>query len=445
MNVTTAKFVHLIGIGGVNMSAVAKLLLHTDIHVTGSDAVENEFTRELQEKGAEVFIGHDGTHISDSVELVIYSSAIPEDHVERLTAAKKQIPQMTNFAFLGEWTKQKGVLLVTGTHGKSTTTAMLGLSLIEAGFDPTVIVGSRVKEFPDRNLRLGSSDLYVIEGDEYAKHFLEFTATGIIINNIELDHTDVFKDLADMVETFRVLLHKVRSSGVVVANQDDVVVRRLIEEEREALQVKGIKIHYFSAESEPSIRPAVPGAMNIMNAKAAYTLATLMGADEKIVVSTLEEFHGIWRRFEKIAEKNDIAVFSDYGHHPTAVIKTLEAAKSFFHDRRIVLCFQPHHRNRTRHLFLDFVPAFDLADVLILTEIYDVKGREAADDATISSHDLVDAVVRHDADRGVSRSVVYATDPRHALEQLRACIQPGDIVLVMGAGDIYMIADQILL
>jgi len=188
----------------------------------------------------------------------------------------------------------------------------------------------------------------------------------------------------------------------------------------------------------------IPGHMNVMNATAAITLGFSMCLPLYVMQETLASFPGVWRRFERVAEREGVLVVSDYGHHPTAVRMTLEAAKAFYPTRRIVLCFQPHHRNRTRHLFNEFIPSFDLADALLLVEIYDVPGREHGEDTEVSSRDLVAAIHARDKEQGTSRPIEYANDPLHALEQLRAWKKSGDVILVMGAGTIYTIATQIL-
>ncbi|MBU1348858.1 UDP-N-acetylmuramate--L-alanine ligase, partial [Patescibacteria group bacterium] len=195
MNRTTLKAVHLIGAGGINMSADGKLLLASGITVTGSDMEENEQTKLLAERGARIMIGEAADNIPEKTDLVVYTSAAPATNLERIEATKRDIPQMTNFAFLGQWFEDAKTIVISGTHGKSTTTAMLGLILEKAGLDPTVVVGSKVPAFVDGNLRMGREDLFVVEGDEYARHFLEFHPFGLIINNLELDHTDVFRDI----------------------------------------------------------------------------------------------------------------------------------------------------------------------------------------------------------------------------------------------------------
>lgn len=465
----TFQHVHMIGVGGIQMSAVAKLLHRAGISVSGSDTAVSPQTEELKKLGISVAIGHDASHVSPNTDLVIYTSAIPELNVERAEARRRNIPQQTNFAFLGEWLAERRVILVTGTHGKSTTTAMLGLICEHAGLDPMVIVGSKVPQFPDGNIRFGHSDLVIVEGDEYERHFLQFHPVGVIINNLEWDHTDIFPELSDLVGAFRELLSQVQDHGLIVANADDPHVSTLIGQERTRLEARGVKIVTFGCASHADVqitdqtvqaegqqyalrdesglstrmRLSVPGKMNVMNAAAATVMARGLKGTFESAKESLASFRGIWRRFEKISDQNGIVIVSDYAHHPTAVAATLEAAKSFYPGRRLVVCFQPHQRNRTRHLFLDFVSSFDRADLLIFCEIYDVAGREKLEDQDISSRDLQDAVIRHDADRSCIRQVDFASNPEESRLLLKRLCKTGDVVLVMGAGDIYKIAPQL--
>ncbi|MDO8584186.1 MAG: UDP-N-acetylmuramate--L-alanine ligase [bacterium] len=470
MEFTMPQRAHFIGIGGINMSGLAKLLNRSGVRVTGSDVAASELTEELHTYGIDVKIGHAAENVPVDADIVIYSSAVPESNPERAVARSKGITQQTNFEFLGAWSASRHTVLICGTHGKSTTTAIAGLLLVEGGFDPTVFVGSRVTAFKDGNVYLGKSDLVVIEGDEYAKHFLAFEPSVVVLNNIELDHTDVYPTIDDLIAVFRELLRKIRPNGFLIANADDARVQTLIGEERGRLEAHGVQIKTFGFGSHADRQIAdyvpkagaqvfavrdeqgvmsrfslrVPGRMNVMNAVGAMTLAANVGVQMATIRHVLETFPGIWRRFETVLDRDGITIISDYGHHPTAVAATLEAAKGFFPGRHVVLCFQPHHRNRTKHLFQDFIPCFDKADALILTEIYDVAGREATEDENVSSRDLQDAVLAHDEERGAKRVVEYVPDPKEALAILKRWKKPGDVIIVMGAGDIYKIANRVL-
>lgn len=460
MNVKDVKAVHLVGAGGINMSAVGKLLLAAGVKVSGSDVVENEQTKLLAERGAQIFIGEDGSHIPENCDLLVYTSAAPQVNKERIAASQRKIPELTNFAFLGDWFENAKTYVVTGTHGKSTTTAMLGLILEKGKLDPTVVVGSKVPGFADGNLRLGKPDLFVVEGDEYARHFLEFHPDGVILNNLELDHTDVFHSVEVLIASFHELVEQVKDGGMVIANVSDSRIAALVDTEREALTARNIRIIPFGVESPDSWKVessqkgdyremsvekpgvtfrfnlSIHGAFNAMNAAGAALLARELGVSYPDIGGALEAFKGIWRRFEFLGEVRDARIYSDYGHHPTAVAATLKAAKESFPGRRVLLAFQPHHRNRTKSLFSEFIPSFDDADELVVCEIYDVAGRDATEDANVTSHELVDAVVKHDAEHQKTRTVEYAADPTAAVARILELAKADDIVICMGAGDI---------
>ena len=451
------------------MSAVAKLLRHMGVTVTGSDVHESAITQELRQLGIPIAIGHAATSLPEHTDLLIYSSAVPEKNPEREEAKKRNVYQVNNFEFLGEWTSERDAVLVTGTHGKSTTTSMLGLMCAQSGLDPTVIVGTRVPGFPEGNLRIGTTGLTIIEGDEYAKHFLCFRPRALLLNNIELDHTDIFPTIEDVMAAFREVVYLVRPGGVIVANADDPRVSTLIGQERAELEARNIRIVTFGfgrhadmqvmdvavkpGEQIIALRDAagivsryslhIPGKMNVSNAVGALTMAYELKASQDAARLALAQFRGVWRRFEIVSEEAGVTVISDYGHHPSAVRATLEAAHEFYPHRRVVLCFQPHHRNRTRHLFDEFVSSFDKADALVLVEIYDVAGRDAEEDADVSSNGLLDAVFIRDRERSARRETAFAKDPEDALRVLTHWKKPGDVIVVMGAGSIDDIAKRV--
>lgn len=476
MNLSSLKQIHLTGVGGISMSAVAKILLAHGMMVSGSDLKANDQTSILNARGAKISIGEDPSFIPEGTELLVYTSAAPETNLERQEAVRRGIPQLTNFQFLGEWFAGKNVVLVTGTHGKSTTTALLGRALIAAGMQTTVLVGSKVPDFEEGNLYLGGSEVVVIEGDEYAKHFLEFKPFGIIINNIELDHTDVYANLEEMVTTFGELIDRIQPNGIIVANMSDMRIQNLLAQKQSILQERHIRLIPFGIQQGWSIEKRevlngaelaspgferadvvqalqtvelkspqdehvqlnlqIPGEFNAMNACAAFVMAKELGAPTQAVATSLDTFAGIWRRFESLGIKDGIRLFSDYGHHPTAVAQTLKAAHEAFPGKRIILCFQPHHRNRTKQLFFEFEACFDQADALVLCEIYDVAGREAKEDERISSQDFLDVLSRRDAEHGIVRHVSYAPNPKQAVRDAFALCQAGDVLIIMGAGDI---------
>ncbi len=403
----SVKNVHLIGAGGIGVSAVGKLFLHWGKTVTGSDLILSEQVEALKKAGAHIFIGQSADHVVLGVELVIYSPAVNEDNVERARARELGITQMSYPEFLGELAKNYKTIAISGTHGKSTTTAMIGLILEAAGLDPTVIVGSKVKSWSEGNVRFGSSHLLVIEACEHMAGMLNIHPDIAVITNIEMDHPDFYRDLAHVQETFA----------------------------KWKMQAKSIVIGGATAPRREDLHLLIPGDFNLDNARLAAAVAKQLGVSDEVIVKTLNAFPGLWRRFEKISVWHDADIYSDYAHHPTAIKKTLQAAREFFPNRRIVLCFQPHQHARTKELFEDFCLALASSeiDVLIIAEIYAVAGRlEVAGE--ISSKDLVEAVQKRGKD------VSYAPDLASAETQLKALIKPTDVVLIMGAGDIDEVA-----
>ncbi len=457
--VSDFKHVHCIGIGGIHVGAVAKLLKARGVSVSGSNAVEHELTGDLRKAGFDVKIGHAAEHIGEGVEAVVYSHAVPEDNPELVEAKKRGIEAYDTHAFLAKMFEGKDQIVVTGTHGKSTTASMLGAALMAAKANPTVVVGTKCSVFSDGNLQIGSEDLLVVEGDEYRRHVLEYDPKILVLNTIEFDHPDAFKDMDAYMAMFRELIELVRNQGIVIYNADDPNCLELIRSKIDSLKEREVSIisvgkdqgfiRFANPHAEKGLwksslkamdseyldfELAVPGEMNVRNAAMAIT-ATVAHNDEAHlgdVAKALEAFPGCWRRFEHIGTLNGAKIISDYGHHPTEIRETLRAARATYPEHRIVLCYQPHHRNRTRGLFDDFVTAFDDADVLLMSEIYDVPGREAEEDANVSSSQIVDAIKEKDADRNAE----FVGDLASTEKRLREVVQDGDIAIMMGAGTI---------
>jgi len=463
LHVHSWKKVHLVGIGGINMSAVAKLLLNAGAKVTGSDLVASDMIEDLQKKGAIIKIGpHSQENVPLDCDAVIHTSAAPDTNPERIAAKNRNLPDITNFEWMGQWFLDKRVALVTGTHGKSTTLALLGEMCRVGGLDPTVVLGSKVPGWPDGNLLLGKSDLVLIEGDEYAKHFLEFHPEALIINNIELDHTDVYATVDDVRKTFERLLHQVKSGAAIVVNGEDPQIEKAIKPLIATHQLEVVRFGKGSAAVRPRpyeamvemrnsdghmivsidhannqllLESLLMGEFNGMNIAAAALLASKLGVNDENIKQAVKDFKGIWRRMELLGMHNGVPVYSDYGHHPTAVCATLKGMRTTFPGKRIVLCFQPHHKNRTKHLFDQFVSCFNETDILVLCEIYDVPGRSADKDSDVTSNDLLDAISKSTDQKNLKQSL-YAPDPAQAVDMTLKLLQPNDVCIFMGAGDI---------
>ncbi|MBD3281731.1 UDP-N-acetylmuramate--L-alanine ligase [Candidatus Uhrbacteria bacterium] len=481
-NVHAWKNVHLIGIGGINMSAVAKILLKAGINVTGSDVKESEITKEMEALGVKVAIGpHDERNLPHDCDGVIHTSAAPVTNPERMAAKHRHVTDINNFQWMGAWFKGKRMVVVAGTHGKSTVTALLGLMCVRADLDPTVIVGSKIPDWPDRNLRLGNSDLVILEGDEYAKHFLEFHPHALIINNLELDHTDIYPDIDELRKTFERLIRQTKIGATIVANGEYEQIHLAL---KPLIATRKLNVNYFGREPKlgdpvrllqtqtrptagsrtPNIEPQInivaitreDGQLNVtiqaadaklnlnssligeyngLNLAAAALMSRHLGASDEAIQHVAKTFPGIWRRMEQVAERDGVKIFSDYGHHPSAVKAVVSAVREAYPEKRLVLCFQPHHKNRTKHLWDDFIACFDRADALVLCEIYDVAGRAASEDADITSQKLLEEIKARDIARPLEH-MEYAPNPESAVDQTLKLLKQGDICIFMGAGDI---------
>lgn len=421
------KKIFFVGIGGIGVSALSKLFKSQGKIVIGSDKYSSEITDDLKKQGIKVYIGHKEKNLDSDIDLVIYSPAVPSEIPERKKATKLGIKQISYPEVLGLISKDKYTIAISGTHGKSTTTAMLGLILTDAGFDPTVIVGSKVGPFKNSNLRIGKSKYFVVEACEWRAHMLELEPKIIILTNIEPDHLDYYKTFKNLKEAFKKYVSKLPKNGLLVVNADDKVCLEI------AKSAKCKVVTYRGLDLQFSLQ--VPGEFNAYNAAAARACTLELGIKPEIIKKTLTSFKGIWRRFEKLGEYRGALIFSDYAHHPTAIKETLKAAKESYPNRRLVVAYQPHHYDRTKRLFKGFVRAFDSADLVILNEIYDVPGREAA--KKISSRDLV---------REIKKRKIKATftkDLKQTEKSLLRNIRKGDLVLIMGAGDIYQLSTDL--
>jgi UDP-N-acetylmuramate--alanine ligase len=422
------KTIHFIGAGGIGISAAAKWCLVKGKKVSGSDMQASSHTAGLAKRGMHFYSGHAAANVPDGVELVVYSPAVPESNVERVRAAELGVPQWSYPEFLGVMSREHSTIVVCGTNGKSTTTAMLGLILEAAGYDPTVIVGSLVPGWPDGNLRVGGGRFFVVEGCEYRAHFMQLEPEMIVLTNIEEDHLDFYRDLDHIRETFQTFADKLRAKGMVVWNKNDAESNKLTIG-RGATYGDGVDADYDATKIEMILK--IPGRFNVMNALAATAAAMELGVPLETCQRVLAEFPGIWRRFERVGIWRGAEVVSDYGHHPTAIRATVEAAREFFPGRRIVLCFQPHQHSRTKELLDEFVEALKTPDIVVVPEIYAVAGR--TEDDGVSSHDIVGRVP----------GAHYAADLNAAESILRDIVKDGDVLIVQGAGDVDRLARKL--
>ncbi len=399
------------------MSALAQYYQSQGQEVSGSDAVSSDTTDFLQNLGIEVFIGQQAQNIQDARE-VIHSAAIKEGNPEYDEAKKLGIPTKLYAEAMGEITKQYKLIAITGSHGKSTTTAMVAKTLIEAGLDPTVVIGTKMSELGGNNFRAGKSEWFVLEADDYNRHFHAYHPHIAAITNVDKEHLDIYQDIAGVTEAFRVFMTQVDPKGTLVVNGQDKILSKLAHE----LQDPQPEIIVYNKNDVAKHEVGVPGKHNQSNAEAAFQVAKKVGVPEESIKKSLQSFRGTWRRVEELQQ----GVFSDYGHHPTEIKATLEGLKEANPDKRLICVFQPHQRDRLNKLFDEFGRAFDAADQTILIPLYVVRGRDEAPGK--DSEDLVKMIHQE--------HVHFAPDFESAYDAVKLFFNPEHIVVFMGAGDI---------
>ncbi len=438
--------IYFIGIGGIGVSALAKYYLQNDHIVSGSDLVSSEITDSLEKIGAKIIIGrHKSANVPSDASLVIFSPAVKTDNPEFLRAKKYNLPIKSYPEALGELTKKYFTIAVSGTHGKSTTTAMLGLLLVKAGLDPTVIVGTKIKEFGDSNCRVGKGQYLVIEADEHFASFLNYRPQIIVLTNIEADHLDFYKNINNILRTFKKYIAHLSIDGKLIINWDDKNLRRIISNFQFLIsnQISIIKYQLSKSKDTEQLKRIlkVPGDHNVSNALATLTTARALKILDEISFKAISEYKGAWRRFEEQELKIGnckLKIISDYGHHPTEVRATLTAAREKYPNKKIWCVFQPHQYQRTYYLFNQFIRVFKKAavDNLVITDIYDVAGREEKTiRKKVSAEKLVKAIKKE--------NVVYLPKKK-ILNYLKKNMQSGEILIIMGAGDIYDLTRVIL-
>jgi UDP-N-acetylmuramate--alanine ligase len=413
----------MVGIGGIGMSALAQYLMQAGHTVTGEDRDTSPTTELLEAAGVDVTIGH--TEHFDA-QLLIYSDAIPKDHQTRLYAEKANVPQLSYFEALGEVTKKSRTIAIAGTHGKTTTTGMLTKILAHAGKEPTAIVGSIVRDF-NSNFLAGDPELFVVEACEYRGHLLQLSPKILVITNMELDHTDYFPTIEALQETFREAVKAVPHDGAIITDLSDPIIANV-------LDAAVATVIDYTQTPVPKLNQI--GEFNKMNARAAKTAAKVAFPDleESVIDEALADFQGSWRRFEYRGETpRGAQVYDDYAHHPTAIDKTIVAAREKFPGKRIVVAFHPHLYSRTKSFFEDFALVLARADRAYIAPIY--AAREAPD-PDISSDILADRA--RDLGGDVESLASFDVIRERLLEE-----DENSVIITMGAGDIYKIAEQI--
>ncbi len=450
---STVKHVHFVGIGGIGMSGIAEILLSQGFTVSGSDMHIGEVTERLRSLGAIIYKGHSSTNIQGA-EVVVYSSAVRnDDNPETEEARRLGIPVIRRAEMLAEVARLNYCLAIAGTHGKTTTTSMCGLMMMRAGFDPTVIVGGKLSGLGGTNARLGKGKWTVVEADEYDRSFLQLSPTIAVINNIEAEHLDIYGSEHEVQSAFVEFANRAPFYGVVVIGSDDRGVRTIFPQIAKKVVTFGLSrqadIHAIEISHEGrssfctvvengevlgAMTVNVPGVHNLKNALAAVAVGRQLGVDFAVVAESIMQFSGVYRRFEFKGEVNNILIVDDYAHHPTEVKAALQAARNGWKERRIVAVFQPHTYTRTRDFYQEFAQSFDDADIVIITDIY------AARELPIEG--VSGALIAETARRLGHKNVVYEPRNDHLEETVRSIVQPNDIFLTLGAGDVWKLADN---
>ena len=446
--------IHFVGIGGVGMSGLAELLLSYPLAISGCDSAESDTTRRLASLGIEIDVGHDPSHL-DRADLLVITSAVGDQNPEVRQARTREIPVIRRAEMLAEIMRLKQGIGVAGTHGKTTTTSMIGAILTAAGLDPTILVGGRA-HYLGTNARLGKGEWLVAEADEYDRSFLELTPVLAVVTNVEEDHLDCYRDLDEIMAAFTTFANRVPFYGAVFIGLDDAnagallprLSRRAVtfgESPQASLRARDVVLdaagaRFFVAGDEPDFTGEaflpLPGRHNVRNALAALAVARELSIPFAVAAGALAKFDGVARRFELKGEKRGVRVIDDYAHHPTEITATLLAARQTHPQSRIVALFQPHLFSRTRDFAREFGRSLNGADVALVTPIY--PSREAPIEG-VSGETVVEA-----ARTFGHRNVQYLPRREEIVGILDRLLVAGDLLLTMGAGDVYRLGEEYL-
>jgi len=436
---------HLMGVGGVGMCGIAEVLLAQGLTVSGCDLADNERTRRLTELGAKIDHGHEQSHL-EGVDALIVTAAVPKEHPELAAATERGLPVVRRAEMLAELMRSKRGVAVAGTHGKTTTTAIIGHLLTAAGADPTVIVGGRA-HFVGAHARFGASPLFVCEADEYDRSFLELAPQLAVITNLEPEHLDCYESVEDLRSAFTTFANRASVFGAVIVCADDPgawslrgnLRRRVVgygfSNEAEmrieitARETSGTEFTVFrKGRRLGDVKLPIPGNFNSLNALAAITTGLELGLEFDVLAAACTDFSGVARRFEVRGDRGGVTVVDDYAHHPTELKALFEATRQAMPGRRVVVVFQPHLYSRTRDLAKDFASALLGAEVAIVLPIY--PAREEPIEGVSSQ------LVVEEAERLGHPRVLAGPPICEALQQLEELLEPGDLLLTVGAGDV---------
>jgi UDP-N-acetylmuramate--alanine ligase len=448
------QHIHFVGIGGIGMSGIAELLLNLGYRISGSDVRASDITRRLESLGARIFIGHDPAHV-EGADVVVLSSAIREDNPEVVAARKRgNVPVIRRAEMLAELMRLKYSVLVAGAHGKTTTTSMVATVLARGGLDPTVIIGGKLNAW-GTNAKLGSGDFVVAEADESDGTFLLLSPTIAVVTNIDLEHVDFYRDLDHIRETFLEFVNKVPFYGQAILCLEDENIQHLLPRvekrfvtygfssqadfQARDVRVDGPRTLYRAFHRDRELGQVVlpiPGRHNVLNSLAAVAAGVELELGWEDIQRGLEDMTGVQRRFHVKGEAAGVLVLDDYGHHPTEIRAVLSALSESYPNRRKVVAFQPHRYSRTRGLMDQFAKCFYQSDVLLVTEVY------AAGEAPlegVTGKRLAEEVARYG-----HHEITYCETLDGMTEALLQRVQPGDVVVTLGAGNIWQVGEALL-
>jgi UDP-N-acetylmuramate--alanine ligase len=446
------QHIHFVGIGGIGMSGIAEVLFNLGYHISGSDVKETEVTRRLRSLGCEISYGHRKENLKEA-DVVVISSAVRRGNPEVEAAEERLIPVIPRAEMLAELMRMKVGVAIAGTHGKTTTTSLISTVLAAGGLDPTVVIGGRLNSIGS-NARLGQGEFLVAEADESDGSFLKLMPTIAVVTNIDPEHLDYYKGIDEIKETFLCFLNKIPFFGLAVLCLDHPNIQSLLPRLKKRFATYGLTtqadfqakeivfeglstsfdvIHQRQEIGRLSLR--MPGLHNVYNALATLATAFELDIPFRIVQETLRDFSGIQRRFQIKGEKKGVLIVDDYGHHPVEIMATLKAARTGW-GKRIIAVFQPHRYTRTQALFKDFLTAFYEADVLILTDIYPA-GEDRIEG--VDSKALFEGLREYG-----HKDVTYLADKKEIVEHLLRIISPGDLVITLGAGDIWQVSEELV-
>ncbi len=439
--------VHFVGIGGIGMSGIARILIEMGYEVSGSDIKENENTETLRKKGAKIYIGHSEENLDEKVQVVVYSSAVGEDNPEIRKAKRLGIPVIPRGEMLAELFKLKEGIAVSGSHGKTTTTSMIAHILEETGFDPTVLIGGILHRLGG-NAKLGKGDLLVSEADESDGSFLKLSPVVAVITNVDREHLDFYGNLKKIKEAFLRFADSVPFYGFCVANGDDKNVLQIAGKVRKRLllfgtggsaHVRGVNLSveegryrfevYVKGKKLGSVSLSIPGRHNVLNALAALTTCLELGVSFREIAKALESFKNPKRRMELKGYYKGSPVYDDYGHHPTEMRAVIESIRELYPKRKLLLVFQPHRFSRTHLLFDEFVKVLKLPDVSVVTEIYPAGEKNLYG---VSGRSLAE------------RAGVFFAEEEERIFEFVERFGKDSVVLFMGAGDITKVCEKLL-